>query len=453
MAMKSLLSFVLLVGFSTTLFAKEHYVDPIKGSFDGDGSQERPWKSLNWMLKKKVIEYYSWDSIPYRPNKSVLRKVNNGVVKGGDTIILSEGDYGAFEVQNFYLKVPLTIRSLKRNTAKFHQIKVIAGANLVFDGITIQPNPDIKNPKNLFSAISHNWHGPVRNISLVNSSLLSFQKLEKFERSEWRKRVVNGIYSDASYSTYSNNTLTNTGFSMTFLGDHVEVKDNLINFFSGDGIRALGDYGLYEDNTIKNSIDLKNGNHDDGIQSWSRKGKPVTGVVLRNNTIINYEDPAQPLKGPLQGIGLFDGFYNEWVIENNVIMIDQWHGITISGFKNCKILNNTVVDLNFKKPGPPWIMLTNHKDGRVSEGCVVRNNLVPILRLNSGKNIVSDHNYVSKATNPFFKSFFDYDLRLKSSAPVIDAGTALGAPKTDRLGNPRGPGELYDIGAYEYIED
>jgi hypothetical protein len=33
----------------------------------------------------------------------------------------------------------------------------------------------------------------------------------------------------------------------------------------------------------------------------------VRDVVLRGNTIINFENPDQPMKSALQGIGLFDG--------------------------------------------------------------------------------------------------------------------------------------------------
>ena len=46
-------------------------------------------------------------------------------------------------------------------------------------------------------------------------------------------------------------------------------------------------------------------------------------MVLRGNTIINYEDPGQPHRGTLQGIGCFDGMFVDWVIENNVVIVDH----------------------------------------------------------------------------------------------------------------------------------
>lgn len=449
--MKGFASFCLLLSVSTLTYAKDFYIDPVHGTPNGNGSKAAPWPSLNWVLEKKLVEFYSWDKLPFKEGKSQLKKANSGVVKGGDTLFLMPGNYGAFDVSNFYLKMPLTIRSMTKNLAKFHQIKVTGGSNLVFDGIMIEPDGLLKKPKRLFSAIAHNWQGPVNNISLMNSSLSSFQRLPQFTKEQWQNGVVDGIYSDASHSVYRNNKLINTGFSITIGADHIEVSKNLISYFSGDGIRALGDYGLYDGNIIKNSIDLKNGNHDDGIQSWSRNGKPVTGVILRNNLIINYEDPAQPLKGPLQGIGLFDGFYDDWVIENNVVIVNQWHGITLTGFRNCKLVNNTVLDLEMSGP-KPWIMLRDHKNGQKSEKCLVRNNLATGFKNLNNRGVIADHNFVDPAPNWMFKDFFALDLRLKPNAPVVDAGIAKDAPNRDILGNLRGPKDFYDIGAYEYQE-
>ena len=34
----------------------------------------------------------------------------------------------------------------------------------------------------------------------------------------------------------------------------------------------------------------------------------------------------------------------DWVIENNVVIVDHWHGITLGGARNCRIVNNTVID-------------------------------------------------------------------------------------------------------------
>ena len=105
-------------------------------------------------------------------------------------------------------------------------------------------------------------------------------------------------------------------------------------------------------------MDIDN-NHDDGIQSYSRDRLgcdgfgEVKGVVLRGNTIINFENLNQPLRCNFQGIGLFDGMFVDWVIADNLVVTNHWRGITVMGARNVKIENNIVVDNLAGKPGPP----------------------------------------------------------------------------------------------------
>ena len=71
--------------------------------------------------------------------------------------------------------------------------------------------------------------------------------------------------------------------------------------------------------------------------------------------------------------------FEDWVVENNVVFVDHWHGITLSGAVDSRIVNNTVCDINSESPGPSWIRIGDHKNGTPSSGCVVRNNLTTAL--------------------------------------------------------------------------
>ena len=195
--------------------------------------------------------------------------------------------------------------------------------------------------------------------------------------------------------------------------------------FCGDGLRGLGDDEVFEYNLVKNARDV-NADHRDGFQSWSvGTGGVGTGVVrnitLRGNVIIGHE-PGVRFAGTLQGIGCFDGTYEGWVVENNVVLTDHWHGISFYGARNLRIANNTVLDLNAIDPGPPWIMVTAHKDGTPSRDTLVRNNLTTDLRV-SGDNVLADGNLLLPADPAgFFVDLAHLDVRLAAGSPAIDRG-------------------------------
>jgi len=139
----------------------------------------------------------------------------------------------------------------------------------------------------------------------------------------------------------------------------------------------------------------------------------------------------------------------DWVIENNVVITDHWHGITLLGAKNSRIVNNTVIDRNTVTPGPPWINIGNHKNGTPPTGCLVRNNLTTDLNLASS-GVTEDHNIILKDLTPFFVDVAKFDLHLLPTAPAIDQGSSDQAPATDIEGVPRPQGSAVDVGAHEW---
>lgn len=168
---------------------------------------------------------------------------------------------------------------------------------------------------------------------------------------------------------------------------------------------------------------------------------------------INYTDPDQPFRGTLQGVGCFDGMFEDWVVENNVVITDHWHGISLYGALNCRVVNNTVIDINEVDPGPSWIHVVPHKDGTPSTGCVVRNNLAMSLDVPDPGNTV-DHNLeIDYAwASLYFVDRDGFDLHLTADSPAIDAGSPDMAPALDRDAIPRPQGAEVDIGAYEWYE-
>jgi hypothetical protein len=140
------------------------------------------------------------------------------------------------------------------------------------------------------------------------------------------------------------------------------------------------------------------------------------------------------------------------VIENNVIITDHWHGITLLGARNSRVVNNTVMDPNAEDPGPPWISIDAHKDGTPPEGCVVRNNLSTDLA-NAKTGVTEDTNTIIEDPAVLFVDAAGYDLHLRPDAAVIDQGNAELAPELDADEIPRPQLEGWDLGAYEWHED
>jgi len=159
----------------------------------------------------------------------------------------------------------------------------------------------------------------------------------------------------------------------------------------------------------------------------------VTGVTIRGNMIINYVDPDQPFRGTVQGIGCFDGMFEDWLIEHNVIVVDTWHGITLRGAVNCTIRNNTICDRNSSRPGPPWIRLDHHKNGTPSRDNVVTCNLSTRYDVSSSEADMSD-NLTIRDPRDWVVDYDVLNMRIKDDSPARGGASDGG-----------------DIGAYLFV--
>lgn len=433
--------------------AAEFYLDPVTGSAAGDGSAAHPWRTIQEVFDAGLVESQQWDRLPYTEESKLVPKNVGGPVKAGDTIWLRSGFHGALSITRYYNTANITVAAEAGHTPRLSSVRIRSGANWTLRGLTVSPEfGPVYERRTLIDLDSHSWHGPVHDITVEQCTLRSVADTSTWTAQDWNDMACNGIQVDGRRMTIRNNVLLNVNFGISVDASHSLVAGNLVENFAGDGLRGLGDYTTFEYNTVKNCYDV-NANHDDGFQSWSTgpggvgHGE-VTGMVLRGNTIINYDDPNQPHRGTLQGIGCFDGMFVDWVVENNVIVTDHWHGITLLGARNCLVINNTVLDQNNARPGPPWIRIANHKNGTAPVDCVVRNNLATDFADAAG--VVEENNLRINDPADLFVDPEHFDLHLLPGAVAIDAGSSLGAPELDRDRIVRLQGRGVDIGAYEW---
>ncbi len=439
-------------------FATDFYVDPSKGSDSNDGSRQHPWKNLNEVIESRVATQ-DWDVLPYRKATRLIAKNSEGKIKGGDTIWLNSGDYGDLRITGMYNSKPIRIFASAGAKPRFHSMVIRSAAHWELKGLFISPVfGSGKKPSTLAVIMCHGHTGPTHDITLEDCTIFSVWDSSDWNKTDWNSLVCSGIQAEGNKITIRHNYLKNVNFGITVGATHALIEHNTIENFAGDGMRGLGDYSVFQYNTVKNCYDV-NGNHDDGFQSWTRskdgkvaKGR-IVGVVLRGNRFINFEDVNQPFRGTLQGIGCFGGMYVDWVIENNIVIVDHWHGITLMGAKGCRIMNNTLLDAKPGIPGPPWIRIDNRQDGKLSTDCIVRNNLAPSLHIVANKNMTVDHNLTFKNPYKIFRNPAQQDVHLRTDSPAIDAGVASDAPHKDIDGHPRPQTGKIDIGAYESATD
>ncbi len=444
--------------FSTTAICSVFYVDPQNGSPDNNGSRDHPWKTLQQVLEDNLVQARQCETLPYSPDCTMVLKNPDAPIKAGDTIRLLSGYHGEITIQDAYLNEAITIEPEPGNTPKIKSLRCLGASKWIIRELSISPSNSepYDTIRDLVMLENHDFHGPCKEVTVEDCHVFSVQDSSSWTKDDWNDKSCSGIAVQGPDCIIRNNHLKNVNFGISVSGPNGVIQDNTIENFAGDGLRGLGDNGLFERNLVMNCYDV-NENHDDGFQSWSTGADgvgtgEVKGVVLRANSIINYTDPNQPYRGTLQGIGCFDGFYTDWIVENNVIITDHWHGITFLGASNVRIVNNTVLDINQEEPGPVWVKIGPHKDGTASSGWVVRNNIVMSLQVDdtgtADHNLVVDFDWVDK----YLMDYAGKDVHLRADSPAIDSGSPDLAPLADHDGVLRPQGSGIDIGAYEWTD-
>jgi hypothetical protein len=192
----------------------------------------------------------------------------------------------------------------------------------------------------------------------------------------------------------------NVRFGISITSFDSTVEGNLVANFSGDGIRVTRDGDKVIDNVIKNVyVSAADGddNHDDAIQCFlfNVGTGTVRNVTLEGNVVVNRENAAQPLTNQLQGIGFFDGPLVNFVVEDNVVFVDHYHGVSLYDAQGSRIVNN----LTYTRWGGaahPWVML-GQKLG-MAAGNVVHDNIAHSFDFAADATVDAANNTVVTAT-------------------------------------------------------
>ncbi|MFW6155547.1 MAG: right-handed parallel beta-helix repeat-containing protein [Planctomycetota bacterium] len=431
--------------------AATFYVDPVNGSAAGDGSAADPWRTLQEVWQNGLIETRALDGSVKNPGAPVT---------AGDTLLLLSGYHGELSCRQAYNDDVITVAAADGHTPELRRIGLRGASNWAFRGLTISyslaPTPD---PTSMVSFHSRSSDGICSDISIEDCFIYSWPDSSTWTVQQWLDRATSAINLGHAGErlTARNNRILNVAFGITVGAEDCLVEYNEITNFRGDGMRVMMHGAVVQYNVIKNCYNVDS-NHDDGIQGYYSlsPGQTVYDLTLRGNVIINQEDPDQLHPGTLQGIGFFDGPFINCVFENNVVMVNHWHGITVYRAGNCRIVNNTIFNKEYhdgRSGFHPWIGLTP-AGGEPAN--IIRNNIIQAwdTLFSPGTKVIEDHNVIINRgvqADRWFADYPNFDLRPVSTATVIiDTGSADGAPLLDADRNYRPAGGAWDIGAYEY---
>ncbi len=438
-------SYVLSVSEYSDVIGTAYYCDPVNGSMSNSGTQANPWRSLEDVF-------------------TASKTFNSG-----DVIYLLTGAHGSPFITGTHSDY-VTIRPLSGENPVVASIQVENASYWAFDGLTFSTNGSGGNFARDYMFLTKD---NATYLKIENSTFSCAENSSAWSKNDWYANSEDAIIIRGDNVIFNNNTIKNVYFALQIEGDFAEVKNNLIDNFGADAIRALGSHAIYENNIIRDAyIEDYSINHDDGIQMYDKDNVAagiIDDVIIRNNKIYNFADPITQsmvddnLVGySMQGIIITDGHTENVFVENNLVVSDHYHGITLTGAISCKIQNNTVsktpTSYNPTTDATPWIQVKNDKQGNGSTGNIIRNNIATKFTpwtydeaLNTTEN-----NIVATANDAtsFYADYNNFNFSLKDGSPAIDAGVNTGLTATDINGNLRSVGASVDCGAFEFqVED
>ncbi|GAA0940583.1 hypothetical protein GCM10009554_31420 [Kribbella koreensis] len=423
-----------------------YYVDPAVGSSSNTGTSASPWRTLEEVF------------------------ASGKTFAAGDIIYLRNGNHGSPVIRGGVSSGVRTIKAAPGQTPTMKTLRFQSGANhWTVDGVLVSPQEADGSftTGNLVQVDSGATDNVVQNSSIRAASDSSAQT---WSNDQWVQRSGTGILVAGSNNQLIGNHVRNVRNGIMLERTSTAgagatgavVRGNDVQNFWEDAYRCKVSGCLIESNTAVNSYAVVPAGmeadppHRDMFQSYRGDGSftPVTNVIIRGNVFISRQGTRYPNipfqydgKYTIQGISAFDGPYDNWTIENNVVLVEVGLAMGLYGMDNSRIVNNTVV------PNPlgtdSEIRLTNQKDGTPSDHNVVRNNLAHHFNTGAATNTQHSNNIeVGTAYTTYFANYPALDVHLKPGSPAIDAGTPTDAPTTDASGNPRTI--PYDVGAYEF---
>lgn len=421
--MRKLLFYISVLSILTAN-ASDYYIRPT--STGGNGTQENPFGSL----------------------EEALSSVKE--TAGGDRFLLASGNYGS-----------CTIRGAMSG---FIQIMAEEGAQPVFEQITFENaarwrimNVTITGQNKPYCVSTDSL---CQSIQMVGCNLGIPAISDEWSREDWKK-VPDGLILRGKRHRVLLNHFQNVNTGIRCYAPQSIVSQNKINFFTGRGIEIFSGFGSYENNLIKNAVNLYD-NENYGILIQGTNGQSISQLKINGNAIYNYTNYTRHFIGPMGGIASFNAQLSKINVESNLVICDHWHGISLFKLKDSFIANNTIIDpyLGTTYPeeqraslsgpiGPCRLWIDNQE--ATSSNNIITNNLVSDMRIIGTHALESNNLVVESSYSALDETFMNWsvlDFRLRPGATYVHAGLKEASAQRDITGFMYNRNEPVNVGAY-----
>ena len=375
--------------------AHVYYADAETGSDGmGNGSSALPWQSLQKALPK---------------------------LRDGDVLRLRTGNYGPLALYKRFNTATVTIEADAGAHPHVDQITINEASHWRIRGLSVSL-PDISSQPPLPNTYLVRIMGDHHEIRFENNMLGAFPQAG-WTQQDYLSRVPSGIREvsngNSSCIYIDRNKLRNIGGGIVTVGSQkVSIQGNQIDRFLQDGIDFGSSQIIIRDNVLTNRINGGDSEklHPDFMQGQparvpgTRDPVPASDILIERNTAILQTDPDLPFSDKIdptfvvQGISAFDGDWTRVTIRNNLIITLAYHGITLMGVHDSKIVNNTVLGVDRNQKLIPWISITPAKSmyGTVpSSNVLVANNITTGILIDPRNDkITVAHNLVLQGEGP-----------------------------------------------------
>lgn len=366
-----------------------------------------------------------------------------GTVNGGETIRLRPGVYDFFKPTPYSITThDPAISGVKPHNTSMVTITSDDPTNrAVLRGVEITvpywrfENLSFRVPKggNAFTTYNN-----VHDLKIIGNDVASENAFDAktWDQTTWLAKTAGSFIGNSgpinSEIAYNNIRYMHFGI---LAGAGTWVHDNKIQQISGDASRAWGPGTIVENNYFADNY-LVDANHNDFLQSYViSPAKFVGGVTVRNNSFIGLDTEASQMAiSPLansQGLGLFDGPYQDWVVENNLVVVThEWHGISMYGGVNSTIRHNVVADAIYSDSyGPSWLMLTDTKAGSSSINTTVTDNYSTSLSIKGATATSGNMKILGTDYPKYFKDAAHFDWTIVPGSLPFTVGATIDMSK------------------------